>query len=281
MWSRKQSEERRAALDTLKESLKIPDDDPHVDVSQYQRLLGRAFSDHISLIEPHELMSWDQVSGDPVVSDFLQAKSSRVLVISGRNHEKVNDTTLSWLSFGALSLIQDNPLLISQASVSGYFFCQTRPTLPQTHRPLFKDVLATWVYQLVASQGSLSYSRLDGLKKVFMDSVWNSDVHDALSGVASELYRLLDGFNDDAVIQLVLDRADQCRLEMDPERYAADLTQIVHWLIKLAQKSPRVLKVVVVLSPVMDGLTVYRQERLAAMESGVYTERLGWDQAVD
>lgn len=276
--NQKQKDERQAELARIRSLVRITDQRAHMDTAQYQKLLERSFSDLVQLSETPCMMTWERFKSDAAVSEWLNSESSCVLLISGRNSPEVNHTTLNWLSYAAILLAQattsDHG---AKYTASAHYYCQTRSIPHPSYQPQFRNVLASWIYQIAERVPKNLGNRLGGIEGLFSNEVWSSDIDEALTAVLEEFVKLLSDLEEECDVNLVIDRIDQCRLDNEDP----DANNIVDWLIKLGNKSPRRMRILVISHPIDDKRCTNRPKTMTAIKQGTYKERVGWNQTTD
>jgi len=278
----RKGQEIERSLRRLESSLQIPSDDPHTDTAGYKALLDQAFHDFVNIHEKPYIMTWGRFSEDAMCSSWLNSATSQVLVVSGKTSDEVNHTTLSWLSY-APTLFANRVEQEGKPLITAYYYCQTKSTLPPRHRPLFKDVLKSWMYQIAEAAPDSFLGCMQNLETAFPHDSWRSDrVLESLDKLLGTFKDLLSELEECIPVTLLLDRVDQCRLHSDEDRrgeYSAmDTGFIIEWLVKLVLATPRRVRVLLTRRPPVGEPCFLSPTMKRATDQGVYRERNHWDQ---
>lgn len=207
-----QANEDRERLDKLRIALNRQKPNAgNLDIDRYRSLLDNDYPQGALTHSHPTRLTRIQLEREEVFQHWDQTDDSCLLHLSGQNWSgSDSSSTLLWLSSAATLIIMEAQ---SSNAVLAYYFCQVNYHVRKSERSYIQTLAASVVSQLVAHRpavlrnGELSRSITTTIDEKYA-KVEEEDI--ALEKMKECILKVLDYFEDDDVVVLVLDRPDKC-----------------------------------------------------------------------
>lgn len=210
--SEKQDNEDKERLNKLRTALNLQNaDSRHLDIHKHRALLNSDFPQRTLRHSKPTQITQASLDHEEMFQHWDQTKDPCLLHLSGQNWTgSDSSSTLLWLSSAAI-LVLDR--LTTSKVFFAYYFCQVSYHVRKHERSCIQDLTCSLVDQLVSLRPELlrSGELSTSLRHTLNTGFAQTDEEDVvLERMKDCLLRILEEFQPDDKIVLVLDRLDKC-----------------------------------------------------------------------
>lgn len=218
-----------------------------INLAKYKALLGRAFNTrHATIRKPCET-TLGSLAEEPTFTEWLQRDDSRLLLAGGQNWHKHNTRDLNWLSEGSVLLTEH---LISQHDEHhkvAWFLCQTDWTMTSRQKHTMQDMISSLTFQIVEMHPDKLRSYEDEIQRVARSAEWKSeDEEQSLQAFTTLLLGMLQHFDPEFTLSIVIDRLDQCRWNDPDEEAGWNMRHAIEGFLEVVENAKCRVKILLV-----------------------------------
>jgi hypothetical protein len=206
----------------------------------------------------------DMLEEEGCYKHWTKYDKSCLLMMSGKNHSILDDTTLCWLSPIAISIVEK--LRGSGEAKVAYYCCQTARR-QVGDPPTFQETLSSIIAQVLRWNPRILRTKYEEFTRCVNNAQWKHQ-HRGIEARFTLLKILLD-LSGPGTVYIVLDRVDRC---------SGARPLFLEGLASLVKEDGCIVKILVVID---SGRWQKRDMDIENLEKGLgrrFVKRLEWDQ---